>query len=241
MNKDSTKNASFLKDLYKTYNENTNEQNNYLESDFNKFVFEYNLINVIGITTTTSTKINFSDKNGVGVADVEPKDLFTEYPIGVVIIDEISKSSTPEIFARIILAEKVIFSGDYNQLPPSSEFEPNIIDQIYDGLPEQPIQTYSQSNQYDDEEEEDEESSLIKDPDKKKFREKIDQLYKNSFFKTQANQLKNLNFNNSTYEFLKTSHRFSQEIMDVVNVSYDYMEKLELPAKPRGFQGMSFE
>lgn len=241
LNKDSTKNASFLKDLYKTYNENTNEQNNYLESDFNKFVFEYNLINVIGITTTTSTKINFSDKNGVGVADVEPKDLFTEYPIGVVIIDEISKSSTPEIFARIILAEKVIFSGDYNQLPPSSEFEPNIIDQIYDGLPEQPIQTYSQSNQYDDEEEEDEESSLIKDPDKKKFREKIDQLYKNSFFKTQANQLKNLNFNNSTYEFLKTSHRFSQEIMDVVNVSYDYMEKLELPAKLRGFQGMSFE
>ncbi|WP_308507230.1 AAA domain-containing protein [Mesomycoplasma hyorhinis] len=241
LNKDSTKNASFLKDLYKTYNENTNEQNNYLESDFNKFVFEHNLINVIGITTTASTKINLSDKNGVGVADVEPKDLFTEYPIGVVIIDEISKSSTPEIFARIILAEKVIFSGDYNQLPPSSEFEPNIIDQIYDGLPEQPIQTYSQSNQYDDEEEEDEESSLIKDPDKKKFREKIDQLYKNSFFKTQANQLKNLNFNNSTYEFLKTSHRFSQEIMDVVNVSYDYMEKLELPAKPRGFQGMSFE
>lgn len=29
--------------------------------------------------------------------------------------------------------------------------------------------------------------------------------------------------------------------MDVANVSYDYMEKLELPAKPRGFQGMSFE
>ncbi|WP_434333974.1 AAA domain-containing protein [Mesomycoplasma hyorhinis] len=188
LNKDSTRNDSFLKDLYKTYNENTNEQNNYLENYWWDF-----------------------------------------------------KSSTPEIFARIILAEKVIFSGDYNQLPPSSEFEPNIIDQIYDGLPEQPIQTYSQSNQYDDEEEEDEESSLIKDPDKKKFKEKIDQLYKNSFFKTQANQLKNLNFNNSTYEFLKTSHRFSQEIMDVANVSYDYMEKLELPAKPRGFQGMSFE
>ncbi|WP_308700364.1 AAA domain-containing protein [Mesomycoplasma hyorhinis] len=235
LNKDSTKNASFLKDLYKAYKENTNEKNNYLESNFNKFVFEHNLINVIGITTTASTKINLSDKNGVGVADVEPKDLFTEYPIGVVIIDEISKSSTPEIFARIILAEKVIFSGDYKQLPPSSEFEPNIINQIYDKLPEQPIQTYYQTDQYDDEE--DWEFSYIKD---KQFALKIEQLYKNSFFKTQANQLKNLN-SNSTYEFLKTSHRFSQEIMDVVNVSYDFMEKLELPAQPRKFQGMSFE
>ncbi|WP_308507273.1 AAA domain-containing protein [Mesomycoplasma hyorhinis] len=243
LNKDSTKNASFLKDLYKTYKENTNEKNNYLESDFNKFVFERNLINVIGITTTASTKINLSDKNGVGVADVEPKDLFTEYPIGVVIIDEISKSSTPEIFARIILAEKVIFSGDYKQLPPSSEFEPNIINQIYDKLPEQPIQTYSLNNQYDDEEE-DSEFSYIKDIKEKQFALKIEELYKNSFFKTQANQLKNINSDStseSTYEFLKTSHRFSQQIMNVVNVSYDFKEKLELPAQPREFKGMPLE
>ncbi|WP_237024945.1 hypothetical protein [Mesomycoplasma hyorhinis] len=109
LNKDSTKNASFLKDLYKTYNENTNEQNNYLESDFNKFVFEYNLINVIGITTTTSTKINLSDKNGVGVADVEPKDLFTEYPIGVVIIDEISNLLLLKFLQELFWLKKLFF------------------------------------------------------------------------------------------------------------------------------------
>ncbi|MBR4486437.1 hypothetical protein IKS57_03665 [bacterium] len=40
----------------------------------------------------------------------------------IVIIDEISKSNTPEILSRIVLAKKVIFAGDYKQLPPESDF-----------------------------------------------------------------------------------------------------------------------
>ncbi|MBP5783790.1 hypothetical protein J6W32_04330 [bacterium] len=40
----------------------------------------------------------------------------------IVIIDEISKSTTPEILSRIVLAKKVIFAGDYKQLPPKCDF-----------------------------------------------------------------------------------------------------------------------
>ncbi|MBO6041668.1 hypothetical protein J6P52_00590 [bacterium] len=39
----------------------------------------------------------------------------------IVIIDEISKSSTPEILSKIVLAKKIIFAGDYKQLPPKCD------------------------------------------------------------------------------------------------------------------------
>ena len=37
-------------------------------------------------------------------------------------VDEISKSSTPEILSKVVLSKKTILSGDYLQLPPSPEF-----------------------------------------------------------------------------------------------------------------------
>ncbi|MDE5841949.1 MAG: AAA family ATPase, partial [Malacoplasma sp.] len=91
------------------------------QKEFNSYIFEKEIINVIGITTTAKTEIQIGTNK---------KNLFFEYPIDTVIIDEISKSSTPEILARIILSKKVIFAGDYMQLPPASDIDDSTIEKI---------------------------------------------------------------------------------------------------------------
>jgi superfamily I DNA and/or RNA helicase len=58
----------------------------------------------------------------ISILKANDSDLFYDWPIDLVIIDEISKSTIPEIIGRILLAKKVVFAGDYKQLPPMSEY-----------------------------------------------------------------------------------------------------------------------
>ena len=55
---------------------------------FLEYIKNNRLINVIGISTTSKTSFEILGEN---------INLFSEYPIDLVIIDEISKSTTPEI------------------------------------------------------------------------------------------------------------------------------------------------
>lgn len=84
-----------------------------LETKFLDFIMENNLINVIGMTTSSRQSIEINNIK---------KNLFSDYSIDVMLIDEISKSSTPEILSKVVLSKKTILSGDYLQLPPSPEF-----------------------------------------------------------------------------------------------------------------------
>ncbi|MBQ5492355.1 MAG: AAA family ATPase, partial [Mycoplasmataceae bacterium] len=83
-------------------------------SKFKDYIVKNHLINIFGITTTSKITLSLLKNNDT--------DLFYDWPIDIVIIDEISKSTTPEILSRIVLAKKVIFAGDYKQLPPKSDF-----------------------------------------------------------------------------------------------------------------------
>lgn len=194
-------NFNSFKSHFKNYfKDNINEDNENsflfkeLNSKFIEYVFQKNsYINVIGMTTTSRTDISFDNWS---------KDLFFGYPIDVVIIDEISKSSTPEILSRIILAKKSICCGDYKQLPPTSDLNDTDIKKYFSNLSEEDI---------------------------KEKNKEIELLYKESFFNHQVQKTKSLLNNNMAYQFLNIQHRFNKDIMDVVNYFYDNEEKLEMP------------
>lgn len=88
-----------------------------LETKFLDFIMENNLINVIGMTTSSRQSIEINNIK---------KNLFSDYSIDVMLIDEISKSSTPEILSKVVLSKKTVLSGDYLQLPPSPEFNSDV-------------------------------------------------------------------------------------------------------------------
>lgn len=128
---------TFLKAVKpKIENKNTNQEkeiNNYIESYLNNeeyknisneeeklfldFINDNNLINVIGMTTTSSTQ--FTINNNI-------RDILDNYPIDITIIDEVSKSSTPEILSRLIVSNKTILCGDYKQLPPNEDLSETV-------------------------------------------------------------------------------------------------------------------
>ena len=202
--------ANYLNNFKKSINnkeENIKEKNKFL-----KFVQENNLINVIGITTTSrmSIKVNNIERN-----------LFSDYPIDLVIIDEISKSTTPEILSRIILSKKVIFAGDYKQLPPNIDFEEAEINKIYDERDNYPVlfEKYDIGS-------------------KEKFYTWVEKLYKTSFFKTKVEIMKNKNFSKkeTPYQNLVVQHRFSEDIMNIVNEFYEPDEKLKMPNNNKNFE-----
>ncbi|MGY5139429.1 AAA domain-containing protein [Mycoplasmopsis gallinarum] len=128
---------SFLKAVKpKIENKNTNQEkeiNSYIKSYLNNeeyknisneeeklfldFINDNNLINVIGMTTTSSTQ--FTINNNV-------RDILDNYPIDITIVDEVSKSSTPEILSRLIVSNKTILCGDYKQLPPNEDLSETV-------------------------------------------------------------------------------------------------------------------
>ena len=186
-----------LESLLLAINDNYKDKNDDYENEFLDYIIDNQLINVIGVTTTSENKIKL---NGREIF------LYNEYPIDYMIVDEISKSSTPEILSKAILAKKVIFVGDYLQLPPSSNLNN---DKILNYLKEKEWNGLKEKNAIE---------AAITD------------LFKKSFFKIQVNKIKN-NYSNDNlpYCFLNESHRFGKKIMDIVNVIYPNDEKLILP------------
>lgn len=82
------------------------------KEDLLEYINENDLINVIGMTTTSSNSFTINKNE---------RDVLSDYPIDVTIVDEVSKSSTPEILTRIVVSNKTILCGDYKQLPPNEE------------------------------------------------------------------------------------------------------------------------
>lgn len=205
-----------------------NQINDQKEQIFLKHIFSNNLINVIGITTTSRQSIEIAN---------ETKNLFSDYPVDTILIDEISKSSTPEILTKIVLAKKIILSGDYLQLPPSPEFNSEydvnkIINYLSNNEPNKSnkrdllhkqwinlIQSYENSDEAD----ENNKNELIR-----QIQDEINQLFKTSFFVTQIEKIKNKNLDitKRSFEFLQESRRFSGDILRAVNLIYPDNEKL---------------
>lgn len=171
------------------------------ENDFLEHIKFHKLVNVIGITTSANNKIEL---NGEEIT------LYDEYPIDYMIIDEISKCSTPEIISKAVLSKKCLFVGDYLQLPPSSDLDNDV---ILNHLKEKYYTNEEKTNN--------------------DIKEDITKLFKNSFFVIQKDKIVNNNYsgfsNNKPYEFLNESHRFGKEIMKLVNKIYPENEMLLSP------------
>ncbi|QBF34973.1 hypothetical protein EG856_03600 [Mycoplasmopsis phocirhinis] len=222
----------------------TNNNNKEIEESFSKYVFENNLINLIGLTTTAQQIIK-PKKN----SDLEPKKLFLQYPIYMTIVDEVSKSSTLEIINSCMLSEKILLAGDYRQLPPVLDFEQGSITQeninnieinkLLDSFPlikeiRPKVYNLEEKNKfkwYFSDENIRELINELKHPFFKFNALKLksnNQEPKHSFFnfitfKWNSNNQKHLNF----YTFLNEQHRFNEGIQKYVNVNYDGDEKLK--------------
>ncbi|KAJ3618746.1 hypothetical protein Zmor_008758 [Zophobas morio] len=109
-----SKNSSNLIDKFKKINYEFND-NYETQAEINRnkkfadLVFENELINVIGITTTAPQQLIVGGKK---------KMLFTEYQVDYEIIDEVSKSSTAELINASILSGRILYCGDYRQIQP---------------------------------------------------------------------------------------------------------------------------
>lgn len=195
-----------------------------LETKFLDFIMENNLINVIGMTTSSRQSIEINNIK---------KNLFSDYSIDVMLIDEISKSSTPEILSKVVLSKKTILSGDYLQLPPSPEFNSDeeleeLLNFMIDNLHKQYIKKIANWMNLDlNPNNEDKNSWSNKQI--KIMKNNIEDLFKKSFFVIQVNKIKNYNsigFDKRSYEFLQESRRFSGQILKLVNIIYDKNEQL---------------
>ncbi|MDK2819392.1 MAG: AAA family ATPase [Mycoplasmataceae bacterium] len=176
------------------------------ETNFLKYITKNKLINIIGISTTSKTSFEILGKN---------INLFSEYPIDLVIIDEISKSTTPEILGRVILSKRVIFAGDYKQLPPITGFDENECEDFFE------------NSNFDNVKES---KNII---DSRGLHSFIEDLHVTSFFKCEIESVKNNKFietKNRPYHNLKIQHRFTENIMNCVNHFYDHDEKLGMPS-----------
>ena len=176
-------------------------------SFFINYIIDKKIINVIGLTTTARPTISLLNNN---------INIFSEYPIDLVVIDEISKSTTPEIISRGIFAKKIIFAGDYKQLPPKLDIDPSECKNMFDS---KHFEKFKDSYKLD-----------ILD-DFVKFIEK--NLYGTSFFNEQVKEIKKQD-NKNSYGFLNVQHRFNKNINNVVNNFYNNNESLEMPNQKNG-------
>ncbi len=199
------KGENFFEKIMGAFERHINKNEKSCKNLFLEYIKNNRLINVIGISTTSKTSFEILGEN---------INLFSEYPIDLVIIDEISKSTTPEILGRVILAKKAIFAGDYKQLPPITEFSPEECEEFFESQASDKLISEKE----------------LKDPEG--LYDFIDDLHTTSFFKCEIESVKkdtSINIENRPYHNLKIQHRFTNNIMNCVNLFYDYDEQLQMP------------
>ena len=208
-----------------------NDENKLKNSQkFKDYIVNNHLINIFGITTTSTITLSLLNKNDT--------DLFYDWPIDIVIIDEISKSTTPEILSRIVLAKKVIFAGDYKQLPPKCDFTK---DECIDLVQNKKFTSQFNKTMGDKTLEKVYDENGNKQEEAKHLADWLQKLYNDSFFNKEVKTLRSLpNRDNAPYQNLTVQHRFCNEIMNVVNTFYEDDEKLQMPEQPRKFPTYSF-
>ena len=207
-NKES-KTSSFdsLVQKVKTSIQENSKINSKLNDDIINVVSSKNLINIIGITTTSRQEIAI---NG------EKREIFTDYPVDFAVIDEVSKSITPEVIQISSLSSKFLYAGDYRQLPPAMDIPETFISEFWKWEQKQ-----SRDNQFD---------KILKSKNitsEDSFKDLLTELYDGTLFKNQVKQLKDGVYGTNSYVALDVQHRFTDEIQELVNVVYDKSEKLK--------------
>lgn len=143
--------------------------------------FYINSCNVVGISCTNNMK-NLSDKG------------FDNFD--VVIIDEVSKATPPELLIPLMKAGKVILVGDHRQLPPMFEEHEKSYKEMIDDLSE---------------EEEDLREVLTED-NFKKYKNMVTASLFKAYFEQADTKIKHS---------LLTQYRMHSDIMNVINRFYD--------------------
>ncbi|WP_406615693.1 AAA domain-containing protein [Mycoplasmopsis hyopharyngis] len=209
-------------ELLKIYKENKKPTDPIIESkareSFNKFIDENDLINVLGFTTSSDTKLNISNQD-------TNRDIWFDYPIDTIIMDEVSKSSTPEILSRINISHKFIMCGDYKQLPPVTDFkdDESFLEEIFENDDEQKISIEWGVNT------------------SKEFVDKVNELFITPFFKNQISKIKKINVTrNKNFNFLNQQYRFNSTIQGLVNLFYKGEEELKTIRKDNEFENYKF-
>ena len=172
-----------------------------------KTVSTDNLINIIGITTTSRQEI---------VINGEKREIFTDYPIDFAVIDEVSKCITPEIIQISSLSSKFLYAGDYRQLPPTMDISKEYISEFWKWERSQ-----NKDIQFD--------KILVKKGinNEDDFSDMLATMYDSTLFKNQVKSLKQSVSGSNSYVALDVQHRFTEEIQSLVNVVYDEAERLQ--------------
>ncbi|WP_027334081.1 AAA domain-containing protein [Mycoplasma elephantis] len=214
------------KNYFKNQQENlNNEYQNECKNEFIDYVNSRSLINLLGFTTTANTKITIGE---------EERDIWFEYPIDITIMDQVSKTCTPEIISRMIISHKFIMCGDYKQLQPISDFEKDkeVLKELYHNqIDIRGLLTMFQMEESNSDEE-----------NEKQFSDIVDGLFSNPIFKNKIKQIqtRHSSYGEKIYSFLKIQYRFNKSINDLVNNFYDSVEKLEVGREQKEFEKISF-
>ncbi|QKT05407.1 AAA domain-containing protein [Mycoplasma sp. OR1901] len=205
------------------------EHNSKIKDEFSDYIYENELINLIGLTTTANQVINPRKDSNATV-----KELFLQYPIYMTIVDEVSKSSTLEIINSCMLSEKILLAGDYKQLPPVLDFETGskTDDQVESIEINKLLDAFKDIKELRNKKLQENSNRRLDRTwfaDDESVRELISEL-KYPFFKFHALKLKaDVSNSQNFYTFLTEQHRFNKSIQKVVNVNYDSDEKLTTP------------
>lgn len=210
---------SFIKKSEKMMSQPENTRQMYVETSFKETLIENDLLNVIGITTTSRKDIKFDNKI---------LDLFVDYSIDRVIIDEVSKSNTPEILSNIFMATKVNLAGDYRQLNPIFDIEEELLSEFADSVFFEEMARRVPELRIDDENEK-----------VSKLKTYLEKLYNESLFANQIGEISKVQSeeNLNSYQYLVKQYRFNKPIMDVVNkISYVGKEELVMGKRIEDFK-----
>ncbi|MGX9388878.1 AAA domain-containing protein [Mycoplasma sp. 327] len=154
-------------------------------------LFDNELVNLFGLTTTSSSEI---EHNGNFV------DLTTDYKIDLTIMDETSKSNLFEIINRCLQSGKSILCGDAYQLPPTVDFS----EELYNWVIEKELGPDNVDKKM--------QNDIVN---------KINDALAYPYFNEKIKELTNMpNGNSLSYEFLDMQHRFPAEICHFINVLY---------------------
>ena len=148
--------------------------------------------NVVGITCTANMH--------------ELNELFPDFD--VVIIDEVSKATPPELLPPLVKARKTILVGDHRQLPPVfDEYKKS-----YEELLEE-IKAISQERDEDEDDEEDyNEDNELKSEDLERYRNMVTSSLFKEYFEAADDRIKHS---------LLTQYRMHLDIQNVINRFYD--------------------
>lgn len=144
--------------------------------------------NVVGITCTANMK--------------ELDEIF--YDFDVVIIDEVSKATPPELLTPLMKARKTILVGDHRQLPPVFNEYQKPYNELIEELNARQAENESESDEDDE--------SPLKPEDLQKYRDMVTSSLFREYFEQADDKIKHS---------LLTQYRMHSDIQRIINRFYD--------------------